>query len=406
MSRHMFHYRARTSAGERIAGSMEADGANAVLAHLHQRMLFVTGLERERRIGGIAPPWPGGRASPRALRAFTRAFATMLRAGIPMQRALTVSAERSTDSAMREALGAVSAAITHGSSLTDALSQQSRIFRPLYVALVRAGERGGILDDVLHRLAAILEREAEVGRRLRAALTYPAIVLCGAALVLFFLMTHVLPMFEEMFRSFAVPLPPLTRALLGTGAALRHPLFGTTALLFALAALAAAGSLHRHAPARLTADALRLRLPVAGNLLRKLITERTVRTLADLVRSGVDLLAALEVVRPIAGSAYGAALGRCATALRSGDTLTTALEREPLFDALTVALVRAGEEAGVLDEMLAAAARSCAAEAEAALATLGASLEPVLLGLLGAAVAFIVFSVFIPLYTLVGSISK
>ncbi|HEV3086491.1 MAG TPA: type II secretion system F family protein, partial [Candidatus Elarobacter sp.] len=182
-----FRYTARTAGGERVCGSIEAPSAEAVLAGLRTRALFVTSVERETVLARtLGRSLNVGRPSRRALLAFFRSFSTLIRAGVPMRRALDVAIERAGDGVLRESLRAVLADIEHGSSLSDALARRPRAFAPLYVAMIRAGEAGGILDDVLERLASLLERDADLRKKLRAALAYPCVVVLAAlGLVLF-----------------------------------------------------------------------------------------------------------------------------------------------------------------------------------------------------------------------------
>ena len=408
MSTGLFRYTARDAAGDLVRGSMEAPSVDAVLASLRTRALFVTAVDRESLLARtVGRSLHVGAPSRRALLAFFRSFSTLIRAGVPMRRALDVTIDRAGDGALRESLRSVLADVEHGTSLSEALGRRPRAFAPLYVAMVRAGEAGGILDDVLERLASLLERDADLRKKVRAALAYPAVVVAAALALVLFLMARIVPMFAQMFGAFNVELPPTTRALLAAGDALQRPatwIASVAVLAVAAAALAAAARSGRGA---LALDRLRLRLPVFGPLLHKAITARIARMLATLLRSGIELVTAIDVVRPVAGSpAYAAALERVDVALRAGDALTTPLEAARLFDPLAVALVRVGEETGLLDEMLLKVATYFETDVEAAIATLGAVIEPALIGVLGGVVGFIVFSVFIPLYSLIGSVAK
>jgi type IV pilus assembly protein PilC len=404
----LYRYTARDAAGALVRGSMEAPSADAVLASLRTRALFVTGVDRETLLARtVGRSLHLGAPSRRALLAFFRSFSTLIRAGVPMRRALDVTIERASDGVLRESLRSVLADIEHGTSLSEAMERRPRAFAPLYVAMVRAGEAGGILDDVLERLASFLERDADLRKKVRAALAYPAVVVTAAFALVLFLMARIVPMFAQMFAAFNADLPATTRALLAAGDALQRPVTwigGLAAVVLAGAALSVAARTERGA---LAMDRVRLRLPVFGPLLNKAITARIARMLATLLRSGIELVTAIDVVRPVAGSpAYAAALGRVDVALRAGDALTTPLEAVRLFDPLAVALVRVGEETGLLDEMLLKVAAYFETDVEAAVATLGAVIEPALIGVLGGVVGFIVFSVFIPLYSLIGSVAK
>jgi type IV pilus assembly protein PilC len=403
-----FRYSARSAAGELVRGSMEAPSADDVVANLRTRALFVTAVDRETAfVRTLGRPLNLGRASRRALLAFFRSFSTLIRAGVPMRRALEVAIERTGDGVLRESLRSVAADIEHGTALGDAMERRPRAFAPLYVAMIRAGEAGGILDDVLERLASFLERDADLRKKVRAALAYPAVVTLAALGLVLFLIARIVPMFAQMFDAFHADLPPTTRALLTLGAALQQPAawvagVGLTGALVAGVALAA-----RTPRGALLLDRARLCLPILGPLLHKSITARVARMLATLLRSGIELVTAIAVVQPVAGSpAYAAALARVDVALRAGEPLTAPLEAARLFDPLAVALVRVGEETGLVDEMLLKIAAYFETDVEASIATLGAVLEPALIATLGAIVGFIVFSVFIPLYALIGSVSK
>jgi type IV pilus assembly protein PilC len=403
-----YRYTARTAAGELVRGSMEAPSADAVLASLRTRALFVTAVDRENGLARtLARPLNLGRPSRRALLGFFRSFSTLVRAGVPMRRALDVAIERTTDGVLRESLRAVLADVEHGASLGDAMERRPRAFAPLYVAMVRAGEAGGILDDVLERLATFLERDADLRKKVRSALAYPVVVLVAALGLVLFLIARIVPMFARMFDAFHAELPPTTRALLALGTALQQPVTWGLVAAVPVAAVCTIFCAARTPGGALLLDRLRLRLPVVGPLLHKAITARVARMLATLLRSGIELVTAIGVVRPVAGSpAYAAALEHVDVALRAGDALTTPLEASRLFDPLAVALVRVGEETGLVDEMLLKVAAYFESDVEAAIATLGAVLEPALIVALGAVVGFIVFSIFIPLYSLIGSVSK
>ncbi|BDE06627.1 pilus biosynthesis protein PilC [Vulcanimicrobium alpinum] len=408
MSVPVFRYAARTIEGELVRGTTEAESVDAVLAGLRTRALFVTAVDRETAIArGVGRSLRAGSPRRRALLAFFRSFSTLVRAGIPLRGALKVAIERTSDAALREALRSVLSDVEHGASLSDAMGKRSRAFPKLYVAMIRAGEAGGILDDVLERLATLLERDAELRKKVRAALAYPVVVLLAASGLVLFLIARIVPAFAQMFDSFHVELPASTRLLIAAGEFLQQPaawagtLGGAAAL--ALATLAPA----RTERGAALLDRVRLHIPVAGPLLHKAITARIARMLATLLRSGIELVGAIAVVVPVAGSpTYAAALRRVDVALREGDPLTVPLEASRLFDPLAVALIRVGEETGQLDEMLLKIASYFETDVEAAIATLGAVMEPALICALGVVVGFIVFSVFLPLYALIGNVSK
>jgi type IV pilus assembly protein PilC len=403
-----YRYRARTARGEPVTGWMSAASSAAVLASLRTRALFVTAIDPETRFARtVGRRLAFGSPSRRALLACFRSLSTLIRAGVALRRSLEVVIERTRDRALCEALRAVLADVEHGTPLSDALERRPHAFPRLAVAMLRAGEAGGILDDVLQRLAAFLERDADVRKKLRSALAYPAVVVLGAGGLVTFLVVRIVPMFRQMFDAFHVELPVTTRALLAVGEALQRPgmWIGLLAALFVGAGTLAIGGRTRRGAIAL--DALRLHAPVLGPLLRKAITARIARTLGTLLRSGIDLAGAIGMAGPVAGSVlYARALDAVAAALRAGEPLTAPLDASRLFDPLAVALIRAGEESGRVDDMLFNVAALFESDVEAAIATLGAVLEPALIVALGCVVGFIVFSVFIPLYALIGSVSQ
>lgn len=403
-----FHYTARDGNGDLVRGSMQAADSRNVLALLRSRALFVTALQPESDLAArVVRALRSGGVSRSAQLTFFRSFATLVRAGVSIQRALVVTVEQSTDRQLSEALRCVLADVEQGSTLSDAMTRRAREFSPLYVAMIRAGEAGGILDDVLERLALLLEREAVLQKKLRAALAYPAVVSFVALALTVFLLVSVVPMFAQLFASFHVDLPAATLLLVWLGGALATP-FPWLAACIAVPLLTVAAYGFARTPAgALTLDTWRLRLPIVGPLLHRAISGRTVRMLATLLRSGIELVSAIETVVPVTGSpCYARAFEHINRGLRDGEPFGATLAASPLFDPMLVALVRVGEETGALDDMLFKLAEYLESDVETAIATLGAIVEPALVIVLGSAVGFIVFSVFLPLYTLIGSVSK
>jgi type IV pilus assembly protein PilC len=403
-----YRYSARTAEGGVVHGFMQAPDVAAVVDLLRARGLFVTAVDpasdltdrvmRMLRIGTV---------SRTALLGFFRSFATLIRAGVSIGRGLNVAIERTTDARLAEALRSVLADVEQGTALSFAMGRRPHDFPPLYVAMIRAGEAGGILDDVLDRLAFFLEREAALRKKVQSALAYPAVVISAACVLVVFMIAKIMPMFAQIFASFQVELPLTTQLLIDAGNALAAPL--PWLAFFTLGPLAAF-ALYRFAQTTAGAmsfDRIRLALPIVGPLLNKAICARVARMLATLLRSGVELVGAIDAVVPVAGSAqYARAFAGVNAALRDGEPLARSLTAAGLFDPMFLALVRVGEETGLLDEMLFKIAEYFESDVEAAIATLGAVLEPALILVLGCVVGFIVCSIFIPLYSLIGSISK
>jgi type IV pilus assembly protein PilC len=402
-----FRYRARSAGGELVSGTLSGSDAAGVLASLRSRALVATAIAPERR-WTIPLPSPFGRGlSPRARTAFFRCLATLVRAGVPLRRALEVAIARGGDRRLRASLQALQLQLDRGVALSDAMRAQSGAYSPIVVAMIAAGEAGGVLDDVLARIATFLERDEELRKRLLGALAYPATVLVAALLLVGFLLARVVPMFSAMFASFHVPLPPSTRLLLALGDLLASP-----GCWLALGALSAGGvlagfALGRRPEGRRTVDRLRLRIPVVGPLVQAAILSRSARMLGTLVHVGVDLSTALGVIGTAAGSPLHAEhLERTARAIAHGETLASAFDAAGALDPMFVTLVAVGEDTGMLDDLLLKAADYFDADVAATIAVLSAVIEPALILFLGLVVGLIVSSVFVPLYSLIGSVSQ
>jgi type IV pilus assembly protein PilC len=402
-----FRYEARTASGARVRGAITATHADDVLNGLRRRALFVTAV-KEKRAATLAFRLPRPRlGAGRARIAFFRSFATLVHAGVPLNRGLEVAIERCSDAAFASALRDVAADVERGDPLSAAFARRPGTFGPLVIAMVAAGETGGLLDDVLERIAGFLERDDALRKSVISALAYPAVVLSASLALVAFLIVRVVPMFSALFTSFHVALPLSTRVLMAIGDAAGQPAVWSAGMLCALLGTGGAVAVARTRRGRYAYDRVRLRIPVAGAILRKTIVARFARMTGTLVRSGIELSAALDVVIPVTGSpVHAAALARVGIALREGDTFTAPLAATGLFDPMLIALIGVGEETGMLDTMLPKAADYFEADVAAAIATLGAVVEPALIGVLGALVGLIMYAVFIPLYSLIGSVSQ
>ncbi len=404
MSAGTYHYRARNVEGGAVAGAMSADSRDAVVAHLRARALFVTWIGEANSLRARTERFAAGAANREPVAAFFRSFATLLQAGMPIQRALGIAIEQCADRRLAEALRAVNAEVEAGRSLAAAMRTRPRDFAALHVAMIEAGETGGMLDAVLERLSTLLERERAVRKKMTAAFAYPAIVLAAAFGLVLFLVGTVVPTFSALFAQLGVDLPAPTRLLIAAGQFLANPLVppaaAGVAALVALGAFRYAGRLREPAFERLL-----LRLPIVGPLRRGAVVARIARMLGALLRSGVDILRAFEIAAPVSGSRlYERALLDVRASLRDGETVAHRMQACGLFDPFTVGLVRVGEESGTLDAMFLKIAEYYDVDTDAGLATLGATLEPISIVVIGAFVGTIAAAIFIPLYGAIGQI--
>jgi type IV pilus assembly protein PilC len=402
-----FRYTARTTAGAVVRGNITSNDVDTALIGLRRRALFVTAVAPARPPGLVFRLPALGMGSARARVAFFRSFATLVHAGVPMRRGLDVVIERCTNKHLAAALQQVGSDIERGDPLSAACARRPEAFSPLIVAMIAAGESGGILDDVLERIASFLERDDALRKSVMSALAYPAVVLSASLVLVAFLIIRVVPMFSALFTSFHVPLPLSTRVLITIGDAAAQPAVWSIAIVAGLLAFGGLLAVAKTRRGRYIFDRFRLRMPVAGQLLKKTIVARFARMIGTLVRSGIELSAALDVVIPVTGSpVHETALASVAVALREGETFTGPLAATGLFDPMLIALVGVGEETGMLDVMLPTAADYFEADVAAAIATLGAIVEPGLIAFLGVIVGLIMYAVFIPLYSLIGSVAQ
>jgi type IV pilus assembly protein PilC len=403
-----YFYKARTPEGGLVSGSMLAQSSDDIVAHLRTRALFITSIApADSFTGRIESVRTMGPVSPPPMVTFFRSFATLIHAGVSVSRSLRVTIAQCPDARLREALQAVLAEIEQGRSLSSSMRLLPREFAPLYIAMVEAGEAGGMLDEVLERLACMLEKDLAMRKKVGAALAYPIVVLCAAIGLIFVLLATIVPTLGRFFLQLNVEQPPSARALLLAGDIVRNPVFwgmgvaGVAALmlLFAIARkdLGVAAML----------DAARLRIPLLGSLHRKAVTARLGRMLGSLLHSGVDVLRAIDVCAPVTGNAvYVKALRDLHSALRDGASIADQLEHAKIFDPMLLQMVRVGEETGTLDAMLLKTAEYYESDVETMTATLGSTIEPLLILMVGAVVGLIVYSVFVPMYAFVSNLGR
>ena len=402
----LFHYTARSADGRCVRGSLEAPTRGAAVSSLRSRHLFLTAIAIADTPRGILHAV--ATAAPvrhSALVSFARSLATLVAAGIPVRKALDVTLERCSDGRLREALLSVASDIENGLSLSDALSRRPREFSPVLTAMVRAGELGGLLAEVLNRIAETLERERSTRKRLVAALTYPSIVGVAAVGVILFLVASIVPMFGTMYAQMHAQLPFATQVLLGAGTLLGRPSTWAAGAAFIVTAWVLLLRLRRFPRVAAAAEACVWHVPLAGTLLRRTADASLSRTLGMLLRAGVGVADSLELAaQAVSSNRYRDHLRLARQGVIEGGSLSQYLGNGGLLDALFVQMVRAGEETGSLDAMFIRLAEYYDVDIETILTTLGSILEPAMILGLGGAVAFIAAAIFIPLYTIIGNL--
>lgn len=398
-----FAYRAADRNGRTLDGVMEAPDARTVVEKLREDACFpIRVAPREERarfalsLDALAPRSVRGRD----LVAFTQELATLVEAGLPLDRALAILGELTPSARLRAVAGALLAAVRGGTSLGDALAQHSpRPFSRLYVNMVRAGEKGGVLDATLKRLAEYLEESQALRDTVASALIYPALLATVGAGAVVFLLAFVIPRFADIFKDLggAIPLP--TQILLQVSGGLQR--FWWVLAILALGAAVGARLALAVPGARLAVDELVLRLPLVGEVVRKGETARFARILGTLLRSGVPLIGALTVVKEmLASQPLARAADSLADGVRRGAGLHQPMAAAKIFPALAVHMVRVGEETGRLEEMLLKVGAVLEADTRRRLTRLVALAEPVIILVMGLLVGFIVLAMLLAIFSI------
>ncbi len=390
----VFSYRAADRRGQTIDGVMEALDARAVVERLQRDAYFPVRIAPQARPGrllGWAWPAPGrGRVAGRDLVAFTQQLATLVEAGMPLDRALAIQAELAPTARLRSIVGDVLRSVQGGASLADALARHHpRPFSRLYVNMVRAGEKGGVLETTLRRLAGFLEESQEFRDALVSALIYPVLLTGAGAAAVVFLMTFVIPRFATIFRDLdaTIPLPPLI-LLEVSGAVQRY----WWALAIAAVGVLMTGRMVLATPrGRLAADRVLLRTPIVGEVIVKSEVARFTRILGTLLHSGVAMISALTVVKDmLANQVLARAVEGLGDGARRGAGLAQPMAETRVFPPLAVHMVRVGEETGRLEEMLLQVAATFEADTRKLVKRLIALAEPCIILVMGLVVGFIV----------------
>ncbi len=333
---------------------------------------------------------------------FTRQLATMVDAGLPLVTGLTALFEQSDpkrQAGLRQIIGEVSAHVQDGATFHESIVKHPQVFTRLYASMVKAGESGGLLAEVLDRLAGFLEASARLRKKVKSAMTYPAIVISIALCITTFLILKVVPVFAEIFADFGAKLPAPTQFLIDLSWIMRtywYLIFGTL-----VGAFYAIRAWMNSAKGAKVWDRWKLKLPIFGPLTHKICMTRFARTFAQLIRSGVPILEVLQIVGDTSGnSVVTDALKGVSDDVEKGDHLTASLARQPIFPAMMVRMVSAGESTGKIDNMLEKMADFWDEEIEATLNALTSLMEPILIVFLGVIVGGIVIAMFLPIFKL------
>ncbi len=393
----VFTYQGR-GAGGTTTGEIEAQDRTAAVGELRKRAILVTKINE--KTGGKTPSKAGTKVKDKEMAIFTRQFSTMIDAGLPLVQCLNILAEQSESKNLRDVTGLVARSVEQGSTLAEALRHHPRSFDELFVNLVEVGETGGILDTVFQRLAAYIEKAAALKRKVKSAMIYPSSIIGVAFVVVIFMLTFVIPTFTKMFKDLGADLPLPTQVVVWLSEFVQSYILliiaGAIGCVFALRAY------YRTEKGRSTIDALLLKLPVLGTLVRKVAVARFTRTLGTLVSSGVPILEGLRITARTAGNrVVEKAVMQCRAAVTEGKTLADPLKASGVFPPMVTQMISVGEQTGALDAMLSKIADFYDDEVDTAVGALMALLEPVMIVFLGVIIGGLVVAMYLPIFKLV-----
>jgi type IV pilus assembly protein PilC len=395
-----FDYKVRDKTGALVTGQLVGDNEAIVMTRLRQMGLTPvrvkqasTGLKMEIH---LRP----GRIKLKQIAVFCRQFATMVNSGLPILRALSILTDQTESKELAKVLFAVRAGVENGSSLSAAMAEHPKAFNNLFISMVKAGETGGVLDDVLLSLADQIEREVELRRQIKSAMTYPIVVVALVTLILAAMLLFVVPQFETIYSSLGGTLPLPTRMLLSVSRAVRT--YWYIVLLGAVVASFLFRRYKKTEAGRARVDAVKIRIPIFGPLFHKVALARFASTLAMLLRSGVPILQALDNVNETVNNrVIGDAVDDVKTSVREGESIAKPLGQHKAFPPMVVQMMAVGEETGAVDTMLDKVAEFYNSEVTATVEAMTSLIEPLLIAVIGGAVGAAVIALYMPMFNVI-----
>lgn len=402
-----FVYSGKSAGGEMRKGELQAATLAQATASLRRQQIVPASINEKKEgfsFSKLSEIKLGGGVKTKDIVIFSRQFATMIDAGLPLVQCLDILASQQDNATFKKVLIDVKSTVEGGSTFADALRKHPKVFDDLYVNLIAAGEVGGILDTILNRLSGFLEKSEKLKGKIKGAMTYPTAVIVIACLVVTGLLVWVVPIFQDMFSSFGQALPAPTQMVVQMSNAMKnywYVIFGTIGgVIFGLTRL------YKTPKGRKAMDATFLKLPVVGDLIRKTAVARFTRTLGTMLSSGVPILEALEIVSKTSGNVIiEEAIMQSRTSLSQGKTLAEPLIETRVFPGMVTQMIAVGESTGALDAMLTKVADFYEDEVDAAVDALTSLIEPLLMAFLGIVVGGLVIALYLPIFQLAGAAS-
>ncbi len=392
-----FEYTARTATGEERIGTIDLPSKEEVAAHLRRQKMAVVRVREKKKAKR------SGKVPTRDVVIFTRQFATMINAGLPLVQALDILSKQTENKILAGVTKEVVYDVESGNTLADALAKHPRTFAELFVNMVAAGEAGGILDTILLRLSVFLEKNDAIVRKVKGAMIYPAVIFSVAGVAVVVLLLFVIPVFQQMFAAVDMLLPLPTRIVIAMSEILQGWWWalgaGGVGLVFGIKAW------YRTPGGQLILDKVLLNLPVLGDMLRKSAVSRFTRTLGTLISAGVSILDGLEITAKTAGNrVIHDAVMDSRGSIAGGDTIAGPLARSAVFPPMVTSMIAVGEATGGLDEMLTKIADFYDDEVDTAVSALLSVMEPIMIVVLGTVVGGMIVAMYLPIFDMMNAV--
>lgn len=405
-----FVWKGRTPEGRAVEGEMSAESQQEVISALRKRNIIPisVNIKEKKKLPSLEDLFPS-KIKVDEMAMFTKQFATMLEAGLPLMDALNTLYIQTKNRTLKKTIGKIAEDLEGGYTLADSMRKHKKVFSDLYVNMVEAGEKGGALGEILIRLAEYLEKTADLQRKIKGAMVYPVIVLVVAIAATVALLVFVIPTFANLYEGFGAELPFLTKMVIGLSNFVKK--FILLIILFIVAIVVGLRMWYGTDPGKEVIDRVMLKFPIIGNLIHKQALSRFSRTLSTLLRSGVPLIDSMDITSKTTGNrVVQHALERARNSIREGSTISSPLQKSGVFPPLVVQMVHIGEQSGNLDEMLLKVSEFYDKEVDAAVDALTSALEPIIMVVLGGVVGTMVIAMYLPIFklipTLMQSLSK
>ena len=399
----VFTFSGKNAAGEKVAGERVAGSKEMLAAQLRRERITPRAIKEKGKEFAL-PTFGSGKVKTKEIAIFFRQFSVMIDAGLPLVQCLEILAANQENPTFQKTLTGVRSSVESGATLANAMRGFPKVFDDLSTNMIEAGETGGILDTILQRLAQYVEKAVKLRSAVKSALIYPVSVISIAVLIVAALLKWVVPIFANLFAGLGVALPLPTRIVMGLSAFVGH--FWWVFIGAAVGVVVGLKQINKHPKGKYALDATLLKMPVIGNLLRKIAVARFTRTLGTLITSGVPILEGLSITARTSGNAVlEQALMKVRKAIEEGRTIVDPLKECGVFPNMVSQMIGVGEATGAMDAMLQKIADFYEDEVDAATKDMLAMLEPIIIGMLGICVGGIVISLYMPLFSMIAKLA-